>query len=97
MSNDRRPFIGKIWIEDWRNIHTGKVTPGIKLGGASGIAAHLTKSEAYALANEIVDLADQLPDPTPPKAPIPCYGTNSALLTAADGTPEPDLPATIAA
>lgn len=87
-----RPYIGKIWAHDWMDFHTGEVTPGISLSGAVGIAAHLTKAEAYALANDIVDAADKLPEPTPNKAPVPCYPADSTPLTAADGTPEPDLP-----
>lgn len=90
MSN--RPYIGKVWIEDWTSTYTQQRTPGIKLGGAGGIAAHLTKSEAYSLANDIVDAADKLPEPTPCKAPTPCYTTRGTPLTAADGQPEEPLP-----
>ena len=60
MSFDRRPFIGKVWIEHWTSMLTGKVTPGIKLGGSGGIAAHLTADEARELADKLHDLADQL-------------------------------------
>ncbi|MGO3150406.1 MAG: hypothetical protein ACTIJ0_10205 [Glutamicibacter ardleyensis] len=91
-----RPYIGKIWNATWTDQRTGERFPGISLGGGGGLAAHLTKAEAYALANDIVDAADKLPEPAPRKAPVPCYTTRSTPLTAADGTPEPDLPANIA-
>ncbi|MGP5014184.1 hypothetical protein ACTXJX_10220 [Glutamicibacter ardleyensis] len=55
-------------------------------------AAHV----ANGITNDIVDAADKLPEPAAPKAPVPCYTTHSTPLTAADGTPEPDLPANIA-
>lgn len=95
----RRPYIGRIWAHDWTDLHTGEVTPGIKLGGASGIAAHLSKSEAYALANDIVDAADKLPEHTTAPAgllPVECPQPPAHTLTDATGTPEQPLPATIA-
>lgn len=58
MSN--RPYIGKVWIEDWTSTYTQQRTPGIKLGGASGIAAHLSANEARQLADTLHDLADTL-------------------------------------
>lgn len=66
MSNhtDRRPYIGRIWQYTWKDRATGEHTPGIALGGGGGLAAHLTKDEAYSLANDIVDAADKLPEAT---------------------------------
>lgn len=98
----RRPYIGRIWADDWTDLHTGEVTPGIKLGGASGIAAHLTAEEALTLADKLVDLAEQLPQATQqpqaraeqPCRPSPLYSTQT--LTDATGAPEPPLPTTSA-
>lgn len=68
MSNptDRRPYIGRIWQHTWKDRSTGEHTPGIALGAAHGIAAHLTGPEALALADQLVDLAEQLTQPTTP-------------------------------
>ena len=96
----RRPYIGKIWEHAWTDDCTGEQTPGIKLGGASGIAAHLTKDEAYSLANDIVDAADKLPEATTspqerqetPCGVPPLY--TSQTLTNASGDTEDPLPTT---
>ncbi|MGP5265248.1 hypothetical protein [Glutamicibacter arilaitensis] len=98
----RRPYIGKIWEHAWTDDRTGEQTPGIKLGGASGIAAHLTKDEAYSLANDIVDAADKLPEATTSpykRQETPCGQSplhTSQTLTNASGEPEQTLPASIA-
>lgn len=55
-----RPYIGKVWQSTWTDHQTGEHTPGIAMGGASGMAAHLTSSEARHLADELHDLADQV-------------------------------------
>lgn len=96
----KRPYIGRIWRHTWTDEQSKERTPGIALGGLGGISAHLTKAEAYALSDWITDQADKLPEVTtgPPSrqqthcglAPIHTIQT----LTAADGTPEPQLPAT---
>lgn len=96
MSN--RPYIGKVWIQDWTDLHTGEVTPGIKLGGAGGIAAHLTPGEARTLADKLHDLADKMEShcalqedrPVAVDVPKPVL----RRITAADGTEEPALPST---
>lgn len=101
MRNDRPPYIGKVEIRDW--ITKGKQhIAGIRLTGASGIAAHLTAGQARTLADDLHDLADQLEQATGvqehrevPQVLQPVYTSRSAL-TAADGTPEQPLPATIA-
>lgn len=88
---DRRPYIGRVRPYTWTPKTGDDPVPGLLLGGAAGIAAHLTKTEAYELANQIVDAADKLPEP---RAPKPCYASRNDGLTAADGTPEEPLPAT---
>lgn len=96
----RRPYIGKIWEQTWTDKRTRETTPGIALGGASGIAAHLTKAEAYTLANDIVDAADKLPEvTTAPATPrivecglAPLY--TSRTLINASGDVEQPLPNT---
>lgn len=90
MSN--RPYIGAIRQYTWDRKSDDPVL-GLLIGGGIGIAAHVTKSEAYALADWIVDAADKLPEP---RAPKPCYASPSDRLTAADGSSEPDLPSTSA-
>lgn len=96
----RRPYIGKIWEHAWTDDCTGEQTPGIKLGGASGIAAHLTKDEAYSLANDIVDAADKLPEATTSpqeRQETPCGLSTlytSHTLTNASGDTEQPLPTT---
>lgn len=88
-----RPYIGSVSPKIWNDLTTGEQTPGVLVIGLSGMAAHLNKSECYKLANDLVDAADQLPEPLVPK---PCYASPSDRLTAADGTTEEPLPATIA-
>lgn len=94
----KRPYLAAIKPYTWNP--NGESVPGLILRGRSGLAAHVTKAEAYELADQLVDAADSLPDaPQPPKArqmPQPCYASNSDTLTAADGTPEEPLPATSA-
>lgn len=63
MSN--RPYIGDIKPYTWNRLNNGECVPGLLIGGRIGIAAHVTKTEAYALADWIVDAADKLPDSTP--------------------------------
>lgn len=95
-----RPYIGKIWNATWTDRDTGERFPGISLGGGGGLAAHLTKAEAYALANDIVDAADKLPEattaPTTPRivecGQAPLYTTRT--LTNASGDAEQPLETT---
>lgn len=92
-----RPYIGHILPRAWGDA-TGRKIEGLTLVGANGIAAHLTRPEAYELANRIVDAAEQLPEPRNapkrPTPPQPAYAPRTRALTAADGTEEPRLPAT---
>lgn len=90
---NNRPFIGAVKQHAWHDKATNEKTTGLLIAGRSGIAAHVTKPEAYALADWIVDAADRLPEEQTPK---PAYARHSAPLTAADGTPEQPLPATSA-
>lgn len=62
MSTTFRPYIGKVATYEWFDRITQVGTPGIMIAGLGGIAAHLTKAEAFHLCNEITDLAEQLPD-----------------------------------
>ena len=104
MTDNRRPYFSIVRISEWRDKITGQRTLGIRLSGAYGpIAAHLTAEEARNLADTLHDLADTLQaqqePPQPPPAPrqtnVPLH-TSYSVLTAADGTPEQPLPATIA-
>lgn len=100
MSN-RPPYIGSVRIQEWITKDKQRIQ-GIRLIGASGIAAHLTASEALTLADKLVDLAEQLPQATQqpqaraeqPCRPSPLYSTQT--LTDASGTTEQPLPTTIA-
>lgn len=95
-----RPYIGKVWLSPWTIKSTRETTPGIALGGTRGISAHLTKAEAYTLANDIVDAADKLPEATTaPATPrivqcgqAPLY--TSRTLINASGDVEQPLPNT---
>lgn len=62
MASRDRPYIGAIKPYTWKPRKGTDPVPGLLLGGAAGIAAHLTKAEAFDLANRIVDAAEQLPD-----------------------------------
>lgn len=62
MASRDRPYIGAIKPYTWKPRKGTDQVPGLLIGGASGVAAHLTKAEAYDLANRLVDAADQLPD-----------------------------------
>lgn len=98
MQPDFRPHISRIYKDVW-NTRSGEHISGIVLFGYSGIAAHLTKSEAFALADRIVDAAENLPDLEPVRR-IESHGNNiqristvtRPRLTAADGTEEIPLP-----
>lgn len=61
-----RPYIGKVWHSTWTDRKTGEQTPGISMGGASGLAAHLTPDEARTLADQLHDLAEQIESETTP-------------------------------
>jgi hypothetical protein len=97
---NRRPYIGRIWQHTWKDRATGEHTPGIVLGAAHGIAAHLSADEALALADQLVDLAEQLPEATTspqerqetPCGVSPLY--TSQALTNASGDTEDPLPTT---
>lgn len=65
MTYNQRPYIGAVRIQDWITKDKQRIR-GIRIVGASGIAAHLTGHEALALADQLVDLAEQLPQPTTP-------------------------------
>ncbi|MGP5049112.1 hypothetical protein [Glutamicibacter ardleyensis] len=100
MESDFRPHISRIYPDAW-NTRSGNHVNGVVLFGYSGIAAHLTKSEAFALANRIVDAAEQLPDPPAPRH-LQSHGLHiqqmisapRSRLVAADGTEEKPLPVT---
>ena len=70
MTYSRRPYIGQVRIQDWITRDKQRIR-GIRLNGMSGIAGHLTATEALTLADKLVDLAEQLnaPKPTPVKKP----------------------------
>lgn len=67
----RRPFIGAIKPHAWIDKVTQATTPGLLIGGAIGVAAHVTKAEAYELADRLVDAADKLNDPEEIETEIP--------------------------
>lgn len=99
MRNDRPPYIGRVEIRDWITKDQQHIK-GIRVSGKSGIAGHLSTSEARTLADTLHDLADQLEQANkapqhqePPRVLQPTY-TGRSTLTAADGTPEQPLPAT---
>ncbi|MGO3255073.1 MAG: hypothetical protein ACTIKH_02910 [Glutamicibacter ardleyensis] len=97
-----RPYIGKVWLSPWTIKSTQKKIMGIKIAGMSGIAAHLDKSEAYELANTLVDLADTLPDEAPleptratqAQREHACGQPPAHTLTNASGDVEQPLPTT---
>lgn len=99
MTYDQRPYIGAVRIQDWITKDKQRIR-GIRIVGASGIAGHLTASEALELADKLVDLAERLPEATtvqPARQQTSCGLApiyTSQTLTAADGTPEQPLPAT---
>lgn len=55
-----RPYIGKIRRFNWLSQHTGNHIPGIALWHGQRIIAHLTPVEAKQLADNLVDLAEQV-------------------------------------
>lgn len=57
-----RPYFSVVKQQSWQNAETRNTTPGVLFVGMSGIAAHLTKQECYDLADQLVDLAEQLPE-----------------------------------
>ena len=81
MESDFRPYISRIYPDAW-NTRSGNHVNGVVLFGYSGIAAHLTKSEAFALANRIVDAAEQLPDPPAPRH-LQSHGPHAQQITSA--------------
>lgn len=99
MSFTRPPYIGAVRIQEWITKDKQRIQ-GIRLIGASGIAAHLTASEALTLADKLVDLAEQLSEPTtaPAKRQQQSCGLSpihtSQTLTDASGTTEHPLAAT---
>lgn len=78
----------------WVDSGTQKRTPGIALLHRRTVLAHLTADEAREMADKLHDLVDTLSNDQAPKIQKPIY--TSQTLTAADGTEEPPLPATIA-
>ncbi|MGP5698501.1 hypothetical protein ACTXPA_06050 [Glutamicibacter arilaitensis] len=99
MTYDQRPYIGAVRIQDWITKDKQRIR-GIRIVGASGIAGHLTATEAINLADKLVDLAERLPEPTtgpPARQQTHCGLTplhTSQTLTDASGDPEQPLPAT---
>lgn len=99
MTYDQRPYIGAVRIQDWITKDKQRIR-GIRIVGASGIAGHLTATEALTLADKLVDLVERLPEPTagpPARQQTPCGLTplhTSQTLTDASGDPEQPLPAT---
>lgn len=94
--NNKRPYIGRISAYAWRDKSTLERTQGLLMHGASGVAAHLTKAEAYALSDWITDEADKLTEPATAPQIIRMDYRSSLPLVAADGSPETPLPATYA-
>lgn len=102
MRKDRRPYLGRVKPYTWRNPRTGEQTPGIVLNAQHGVVAHLNATEALALADQLVDLAEKLPTATTspqerqetPCGISPLY--TSQTLINASGEPEQTLPASIA-
>ncbi|GGJ72864.1 hypothetical protein [Glutamicibacter ardleyensis] len=93
MANNRRPYIGHILHRSWDD--EGQKIDGLSLICGQGIAAHLTKSEAYSFANDLVDAADKLPEPAPGRLqPVECPMQPAHQLTDATGATEEPLPAT---
>lgn len=70
MSGHSRPFLSKVVHHAWTKPGQPD-TPGISLIGRGGLSAHLTASEAVALADQLHDLAEQLEPATPtnPRTP----------------------------
>lgn len=102
MQPDFRPHISRIYKDVW-NTRGGEHINGIVLFGFSGIAAHLTKAEAFALADRIVDAAEQLPEPvtvrrieSQTRQAQRIASASGPRLTAADGTEEQPLESTTA-
>lgn len=103
MKNDhrRRPY-AKVYPYTW--MHGDQPTAGIVFRNGFRPFLHVTPEEARQLADKLHDMADTLdtepaPSPAqhataPTQDPQPCYTSYSSPLTAADGTPEPELPAT---
>ena len=96
----KRPFIGAIKPYTWNRAGRGEQVHGLLIGGLTGVAAHVTKAEAFELANRIVDAAESLTEQSQrpaghakaPREPKPCYLSRSDTLTDAAGAPEPPLP-----
>ncbi|WP_413454604.1 hypothetical protein ACLQ8T_10440 [Glutamicibacter sp. FR1] len=101
MTYDQRPYIGAVRIQDWITKDKQRIR-GIRIVGASGIAGHLTATEALTLADKLVDLVERLPEPTtgPPARQQTHCGLSpvhtSQTLTDASGDPEQPLPTTLA-
>ncbi|UYQ78079.1 hypothetical protein OF385_02600 [Glutamicibacter sp. JL.03c] len=91
MQENHRPYIGHIFKRAWTE-DSGQKVDGIALIGGRGIAAHLTKPEAFALADRIVDAAEHLPDPAKVRQAQRSALATRPRLTAADGTEEQPLP-----
>lgn len=60
----RRPFLSQVLLHTWAKPGEPD-TPGIALIGLGGLSAHLTPAEAVSLADQLVDLAEQLEASTP--------------------------------
>lgn len=54
-----RPYISRVHIRAWHDKDHG-TTPGIALQQGSRITAHLTADEAKHLADQLVDMAEEL-------------------------------------
>lgn len=106
MINDRRPYATLIPYTWMRDSHQ---TPGILFRHGTRPLLHVTADEARTLADNLHDMADRIEaepdyaaaaDLSPaihagaPQRTRPLYARHSTQLTAADGTPEPQLPTT---
>lgn len=93
-TTDRRPYIGRIYRRTWGG-EGGNQTDGLALVNGRSIVAHLTKSEAYKFADDLVDAADKLSEPAPVRLqPVECPMQPAHQLTDATGATEEPLPAT---
>lgn len=95
-----RPRPPQVKARPW--LHGDRVIPGIAFMRGQRVLAHMTAAQARNTADKLHDLADQLEQQarnrsgnTAHKAGVSAHHPQPKL-TAADGTGEPLLPATIA-
>lgn len=89
----KRPYV-QVRAYVWRDAD-GTPTPGISLRNGQRLAAHLTPTEAIAMANKLVDLTEQV-ERTPARhvREGSRHSRESLPLVDASGSPEEPLPTT---